>query len=158
MMVAYGAISGAIQVAALVTFIMAVSCAILGLYLGTCLASTSTNREYLIRKLLVGGLAGFLTCILLMVYAMSAFKFHGKDTTFVFTMIIYLLAVVYLGYVVVFVVLPGHAEHKDDFIWGVLRMYIHVGIVIITLLIILCMLIKEKKEGEPSSDPENDSD
>ena len=158
MVVCYGALSGMIQVAAIVTFIMAVSCAILGLYLGTRLASTSTNREYLIRKLLIGALAGFVTCILLMVYAMSAFKFHGKSTTFIFTMIIYLLAVTYLGYVVVFVILPGQAQNKDDYIWGVLRMYIHIGIVIVTLLIILAMLIKKKKKGEPSSDPENDSD
>ena len=158
MIVCYGALSGIIKIAAIVTFIMAVSCAILGLYLGVRLAKTSINREYLIRKLLVGAAAGFLVCIVLMVYAMSAFRFHGKSTTFVFTMIIYLLAVTYLGYVLVFVILPGQAQNKGDYIWGVLRMYMHIGIVIITLLIILAMLIKKKAKGEPSSDPENDSD
>ena len=154
----YGSISGKIPIAPIVTFIMAVSCAILGLYFGACLASTSTNREYLIRKLFLGALAGFLTCILLMVYAMSAFKFHAKSPVFIWTMIIYLLAVTYLGYVVVFVVLPGHAENKDDLIWGVLRMYIHIGIIIVTLLVILAMITRKKAKGEPSSDPENDSD
>ena len=142
MVVCYGALSGMIQVAAIVTFIMAVSCAILGLYLGTRLASTSTNREYLIRKLLIGALAGFVTCILLMVYAMSAFKFHGKSTTFIFTMIIYLLAVTYLDYVDVFVILPGHAQSKDEYIWSVLRMYIHIGMVVVILVTILLVWLK----------------
>ena len=150
MIVFYGSFTGVIPMAPIVTFIMAVSCAVLGLYFGACLAKTSTNREYLIRKLFLGALAGFLTCILLMVYAMSAFKFNGKSPVFVWTMIVYLLAVTYLGYVVVFVVLPGHAENKDDIIWGVLRMYIHIGFIILTLLVILVELGKKctKKDDE----------
>ena len=124
MIVFYGSLSGRVKMALIVTKMIALACASAGLYLGARLARTTTNREYLIRKLLVGAAAGFFVCIVIMIYAMSAFRFKGKETTFVITMIIYLLAVTYLGYVAVFVVLPGHAEHKDDSIWGVIRMYI----------------------------------
>ena len=136
MIVFYGAISGKVKAALIVTTMVAISCASAGLYLGVRLAKSSTNREYLIRKMFVGACAGFLTCIALMMWAMSAFKFSGKSSTFISTMIIYLLAVTYLGYVAVFVVLPGHADHKDDTIWGVIRMYIQSGIVVMTLTII----------------------
>lgn len=136
MIVFYGSLSGRVKAALIVTTMVAISCASAGLYLGARLAKSSTNREYLIRKLLVGACAGFFVCIALMVWAMSAFRFKGKETTFLITMIIYLLAVTYLGYVAVFVVLPGQAEHKDDMIWGVIRMYIQSGIVLMTLTII----------------------
>ena len=136
MIVFYGSLAGRIKMALIVTKGVAISCASGGLYLGTRLAKSSTNREYLIRKLLVGAFIGFLVCIALMVWAMSSFRFKGKESTFVITMLIYLLAVTYLGYVAVFVVLPGHAEHKDDMIWGVIRMYIQSGIVVVTLTII----------------------
>ena len=152
-MVFYGALSGRVPLAFVVTLIMAVGCAISGLLLGAHLASTSTNREYLIRKLLIGAFAGFILCIVLMIYAMIAFRFKAKETTFVITMFVYLAAVTYLGYVVVFVVLPGHAEHKDDYIWGVIRMYIHVGIVIVTLFVLIVLLCtRKKKAGEPDSE------
>ena len=151
MIVFYGSFSAKVPLVG-VTFILAVSCAVLGLYFGACLAKTSTNREYLIRKLFLGALAGFLTCMLLMVYAMYAFKFNSNSLVFIWTMIIYLLAVAYLGYVVVFVVLPGHAENKDDIIWGVLRMYIHICFIVLTLLVILGELFKKcfgKNEQRP---------
>ena len=147
MMVCYGSISGKIKIAALVAFIMAVSCAIAGLYLGVRLASTSTNREYLIRKLLVGAVAGFIACIALMVYAMVAFRFSLKETTFLFTMIIYLLAVTYFGYTLVFVVLPSHEQYKDDYIWSVMRMYTHLGMVLVMLLAIFAASIKNCCSG-----------
>ena len=152
MIVFYGSFTGVLPVAPIVTFIMAVSCAVLGLYFGACLAKTSTNREYLIRKLFLGALAGFLTCILLMVYAMYAFKFNAKSPVFIWTMIIYLLAVAYLGYVVVFVILPGHAENKDDIIWGVITMYTHIAFIVLTLLFIITECVKKCK-GEDKERP-----
>ena len=140
MIVFYGSFTGKNPIAIIVTLIMAVTCAVLGLYFGACMASTSTNSEYLIRKLFLGALAGFLTCILLMVYAMSAFKFDDKNLVFAGTIIIYLLAVTYLGFVLVLVVLPGHAENKDDVIWGVLQLYLYIGMVILLIIIIFAKI------------------
>ena len=146
MMVFYGALTCLLPFAIVVTQVMAAGCAISGLLLGAHLASTSTNREYLIRKLLVGAFAGLILCIVLMIYAVSNFKFFMKEPTFAITIAIYVAAVTYLGYVVVFVLQPGHAEHKDDYIWGVIRMYIHVGIVVVTLFVLCLMLFTDKEK------------
>lgn len=143
----YGSLSGWSGSASCVTFIMALNCGVAGLYLGSHLAKSSTNREYLVRKLITGAAAGFVACIILMVFAMSSFKFKSKESTFVITMLAYLLFVTYFGYVCVFVILPGHASHQDDYIWGVIRLYIHVGIVVFTLTLILFAICKRKCFG-----------
>ena len=132
MIVFYGALAGRLRMTLITTLVMAVLCATSGLYFGTRLASTSTNREHLIRKLLIGAFCGFIVCVGLMVLAMLSFRFRGgKEITFVITMIVYVISVIYLGYVTVFVVLPGHdlaAEQDENYVWGVIRMYIHVSL------------------------------
>lgn len=49
-------------------------------------------------------------------------------------MISYILTAMYFGYVIVFVIMPGMAEEPTDYIWGVCRVWIHIFIVIWTLL------------------------
>ena len=142
MMVCFGALAGMTKSAAVVTFMMAAAFAVLSLYLGARLATSSTKREYLIRKLLVGALAGFLATITVMIYAMSSFKSDVKTPTVILTVVFYLLLVMYFGYTLVFVILPGHEEYKDDYIWSVLRMYIHLGMVVVMLGAILLAWLK----------------
>ena len=127
LIVFYGSLSGMLQAAVLVTLVMGMTCAVAGLYGGALIAKSSTNREYLIRKLMTGVLVGFFLCIALNMFAMASFMYDNKGTVFTFTMICYLVIALYLGYVVVFVILPGHAENKEDYIWGVIRLYLHIG-------------------------------
>jgi hypothetical protein len=107
MTVMYGSVSGRIANALAVSFMMAMTASMAGLYGGARFAKSSVNREYLIRKLITGVMTGFLVCIIVMVFAMSSFKFKGKEMTLILTMVFFLLMSLYFGYVVVFVVLPG---------------------------------------------------
>jgi len=145
MIVLYGSVCGRMKSTMMVTFMLAQTCAIAGLLGGAIIAKSSTNREYLIRNLMTGALAGFFVCTAILVVAMSMFKFKGKESTFIMTMLLFLLVTTYYGYVVVFVALPGHASNKEDYIWGVIRMYIHIIVVIITFV---GMCFKKSDNGQ----------
>jgi len=136
-------------------------CAITGVYLGARLAKSTTNREYLIRKLMTGALVGFVVCLGLMIFMMSSYpstrvKRHVTSMVVIQVMISYILTAMYFGYVIVFVIMPGMAEEPTDYIWGVCRVWIHIFIVIWTLLKIAFYWVKSLCGGEPYS-VQNDS-
>lgn len=134
--------------------IMAIALVMGGLYGGALFAKTSTNREYLIRKLLTGVFAAFLICILMMVMFMSSDKKNESSTgLFVFTFFIFMLAAVYMGYTVVFIILPGMVEDPKDYILGVTRIFTQIFIIIWAILVILFNMIKNCLCG-PSSHEE----
>jgi len=110
------------------------ACAFTGIWGGAYFAKSSTNREYLIRKLMTGALVGFFAAIVLMMFAMSSYKKDVTSGTVVMAMISYILTSMYVGYVSVFVVLPGMAEDPTDFIWGVMRVWMHIFIIIWAML------------------------
>lgn len=69
MIVFYGALAGKYKHAAIVSIMMALTLSVAGLYAGALMAKSSTNREYLIRKMIAGAIAGYIVCILLVGFA-----------------------------------------------------------------------------------------
>ena len=59
------------------------------------------------------------------------------------TILINIISAMYLGYVVVFVVLPGIAADPQDYIWGVMCIYMHVFLIIWTICLILWSILKK---------------
>ena len=130
----YGSIAALHPSAFTVIFIFAISCAVLGLYLGTLMAESSVDREELKRKLAVGTLISLAICILLLFLAVKALKKEFDVATLIVTLLVFALATLYFGFVLVYVVLPGHAQYAEDYIWGVVRLYLHIALIVCTAL------------------------
>ena len=73
MKVFYGSLACIFPTTIVVTTMMAITCVMGGLYVGAMMAKSSTNREYLIRKLIMGAFLGFLVCIMLIFYVDVSF-------------------------------------------------------------------------------------
>ena len=159
MAISFGWMSAYLPAAIMVTFVMGFATSMWGLYLGAMMAKTSTNREYLVRNLILGAGAGLVLCIIVYGFACVGWKFHGKGTTFWLTVILNLLSSVYIGYVIAYVVVPGAGDCENgDYIWAVMKVYMHIGIMtVIFVTILVSLFTREKKEGEPSSEPDEDS-
>ena len=90
----------------------------------------------------------------MMVMFMSSDKKNESSTgLFVFTFFIFILAAVYMGYTVVFIILPGMVEDPKDYILGVTRIFTQIFIIIWAILVILFNMIKNCLCG-PSSHEE----
>ena len=143
MLVMVGSFTGLKAEAWVLCNVMATALVMGGFYGGSLLAKTSTNREYLIRKLLIGVFAAFLICIVLMVMFMSSDDKKKPATgLFVEVFVVFIVAALYMLYTVVFIILPGMVEDPADYIQGVTRVFTQQFILMWALLCILYRMIK----------------
>ena len=130
MVIMYGSISALHPTAFTVIFIFAISFAVLGLYLGTLMATSSVDREELKRKLAFGTLTSLALCLLLFFIAAKVFKIESTAATFITILMVFAIAILYFGFVLVYVVLPGHVQYAEYYIWGVIRLYLHIALIV----------------------------
>lgn len=143
MLVFIGSFTGLKPEAEVLCTVMAAALVMAGMYGGSLLAKSTTNREYLIRKLFIGVFAAFLICIVLMVMFMSSDDKKKPSTgLFVFTFVVFMYAALYILYTTVFIILPGMVEDPQDYILGVTRVFTQQFILLWALLCILYNMIK----------------
>ena len=123
--------------------LMAVSCAAGGVFFGAWMSKTSTNREYLTRNLILGACVGFGGFLVLMWLTTKAFVFKGKGEIWVMVVLAFILCSLYLGYVLIYIILPG-TQDGEDWVNAVLRVYVHIGIIVSVFVAILISLCKKK--------------